>query len=102
MIVGSESWRVGIAFGLTNYAAARRPRSAHAPALARSGAGRDRQRGFAGHDEQLRLRQQARATAVGRAGTPRTMGALVAYLVSDEAGWMTGQTLPLNGGAITA
>jgi NAD(P)-dependent dehydrogenase (short-subunit alcohol dehydrogenase family) len=39
---------------------------------------------------------------VGRTGTPDDVGAAVAYLASAEAAWMTGQVLPLNGGAITA
>jgi len=38
---------------------------------------------------------------VGRVGTPEDIGALVIYLASDEAAWITGQTLHINGGAIT-
>lgn len=36
---------------------------------------------------------------VGRLGAPADVGAAVAYLVSDEAAWVTGQTLHVNGGA---
>ena len=32
-------------------------------------------------------------------GSPRDVGAAVAFLASDEAGWITGQVLPVNGGA---
>ena len=34
----------------------------------------------------------------GRLGAPDDIGAAVVYLVSDEAGYMTGQTLHVNGG----
>jgi len=43
----------------------------------------------------------ARSVPVGRLGSPDEIGALCVYLASDEAGWMTGQTLELNGGSRT-
>jgi enoyl-[acyl-carrier protein] reductase III len=37
-------------------------------------------------------------TPVGRTGTPEDVAALVAYLVSDAAGFVTGQTIVIDGG----
>ena len=45
--------------------------------------------------------QLARAMPVGRLGEPEDIGALCVYLASDEASWMTGQTIQLNGGNVT-
>ena len=44
----------------------------------------------------------ARTIPVGRLGTPEDVGAAVVYLASDEAAWLTGQTLGLNGGSTTS
>ncbi len=44
----------------------------------------------------------AKTIPAGRLGTPQDLGALCAYLASDEASWMTAQTIPLAGGAITS
>lgn len=44
----------------------------------------------------------ANGVPVGRLGTPEDVGAAVAYMASDEAAWLTGQTLGLNGGSATS
>jgi len=36
---------------------------------------------------------------VGRTGVPEDVGSCCVYLASDEASWMTGQTLHLDGGS---
>ncbi|MBV9249260.1 MAG: 3-oxoacyl-[acyl-carrier-protein] reductase [Acetobacteraceae bacterium] len=48
-------------------------------------------------NEQQRTRLNA-AIPLGKLGQPRDVAAAVAYLASDEAGWITGATLHVNGG----
>jgi len=43
----------------------------------------------------------AKVVPVGRLGEPEDVGALCAYLASKEAGWLTAQTLQINGGSTT-
>jgi 3-oxoacyl-[acyl-carrier protein] reductase len=43
----------------------------------------------------------ARSIPVGRTGTPEDIAAAAVWLASHEAGWVTGQTIELNGGALT-
>jgi 3-oxoacyl-[acyl-carrier protein] reductase len=40
----------------------------------------------------------AKAIPLGRFGTPDDIAAAVVYLASEEAGYVTGQTLHVNGG----
>jgi len=44
---------------------------------------------------------QARHIPVGRLGSPEDAGATCVFLASEEAAWITGQTLQVNGGATT-
>jgi NAD(P)-dependent dehydrogenase (short-subunit alcohol dehydrogenase family) len=39
---------------------------------------------------------------VGRLGTGLDIGYLCAYVASEEASWMTGQTININGGSVTS
>jgi NAD(P)-dependent dehydrogenase (short-subunit alcohol dehydrogenase family) len=44
--------------------------------------------------------QVAATTPLGRIGEPADVGAAVAFLCSDAAGWITGETLVIDGGQI--
>ena len=104
VIISSESWRIGLKFGLSNYAAAKSAALGFMRHLAHE-VGRTgvtvnalslgTMNNF-GYDEIAK-----NTTAVGRAGTPEDVGAAVAWLVSAEAAWYTGQTMALNGGSST-
>ena len=48
-----------------------------------------------------RLEQLARRVPVGRLGSPADVGAAAVYLASEEASWLTGQTIQLSGGVVT-
>jgi 3-oxoacyl-[acyl-carrier protein] reductase len=42
----------------------------------------------------------ARSVPVGRLGRPDDVGAAVVYLASEEAAWLTAQTINLDGGSL--
>ncbi len=42
----------------------------------------------------------AAQTPLGRVGEPEEVSRLVAFLASDDSGFITGQTIPINGGAV--
>lgn len=43
----------------------------------------------------------SRSIPVGRTGTPEDVAAACVWLASDEAAWVTAQTIEINGGALT-
>jgi NAD(P)-dependent dehydrogenase (short-subunit alcohol dehydrogenase family) len=44
----------------------------------------------------------AKQVPVGRLGTGRDIGYTCVFLASDEAEWITGQTIAVNGGSVTS
>ena len=105
LIISSEAHRLGVAHGLSHYSAAKAAAVGYMRALAaelgRTGVTANAlslgaMNNFEGSD------RAAAFTLIGRAGTPEDVGAASLYLCSDEASWMTGQTIALNGGASTA
>jgi NAD(P)-dependent dehydrogenase (short-subunit alcohol dehydrogenase family) len=39
---------------------------------------------------------------IGRVGTPQEVGAFIAYLCTEASSWITGQSINIDGGMITA
>jgi 3-oxoacyl-[acyl-carrier protein] reductase len=56
--------------------------------------------GAASYEEQLA--QRTNDIPLGRIGKPEELAALVAFLASPLAGYITGVTIPVDGGAIKA
>ena len=53
-----------------------------------------------GVDADVRIKQQAAAAPMGRLGDPAEFGAACAFICSKQAGYITGQTLGIDGGAL--
>ena len=58
-------------------------------------------RNYPGHEREM-FEQLSRAQPIGRMGTPDEVAALVLYLCSDEAAFITGCTYPIDGGVLSA
>jgi 3-oxoacyl-[acyl-carrier protein] reductase len=54
----------------------------------------------AGVDPEERIKQQSAAAPMGRLGDPAEFGAACAFLCSKQAGYITGQTLGVDGGTL--
>jgi NAD(P)-dependent dehydrogenase (short-subunit alcohol dehydrogenase family) len=102
--ISSGAGQVGMDIGVSPYAAAK----AGAAGFMRHLAVENAKHGITVNTSSLGLVLEdasnvgglARTIPVGRVGTPGEVGALAVYLASDEAAWMTGQTIGLNGGAL--
>lgn len=55
---------------------------------------------WAGHLTAAIQRNRLAQTLVGREGSPAEVASLIAWLLGPDGGWMTGQVLSLNGGAV--
>ena len=53
---------------------------------------------FLGNSEQEKIERMRNLAALGRLGKVEDMGPVIVFLASDDAGWITGQVLPVNGG----
>jgi NAD(P)-dependent dehydrogenase (short-subunit alcohol dehydrogenase family) len=56
-------------------------------------------RGGMNADNYAAFLQRSKEThPLGRPGQPEEVAALIVFLASDRAGWMTGETIPIDGG----
>ena len=58
--------------------------------------------GMAAEEEGKLVERLTKAVPIGRLGEPEDVAAAVAFLASDRAGFITGQTLPVSGGLTMA
>ncbi len=58
--------------------------------------------GLMDHPDRSVTEHLARSIPVGRTGTPDDVGAACVWLASEEAAWVTGQTIGINGGSSTS
>ncbi len=104
--ISSEAGRVGIPIGVALYGAAKAAAIGFTRHLALEVAGHGVTAncitlGAMDNIPPEALSSLTRNIPRGRAGSPLDAGAAVAYLASEEASWVTGQTLPVNGGTAT-
>jgi NAD(P)-dependent dehydrogenase (short-subunit alcohol dehydrogenase family) len=97
----------GVALGLTPYSAGKGGGISFMRSLALEVAGSGVTAntialGFMGVPDAELSAQLGREIPVGRQGTPEDVGAACVWLVSDEGGWVTGQTIEMNGGVATS
>lgn len=105
VVISSGAAQVGLPIGVSLYGAAK----AGALGFVRHVAQEVARRGVTVNAVALGLMENVagadtetlrRTIPVGRPGTGRDAGAAVAYLASEEAAWVTGQTLSVNGGSL--
>jgi 3-oxoacyl-[acyl-carrier protein] reductase len=105
--ISSGAGTVGISLGITAYGAGKGGGLAFMRHLAMELAGRGITANsiaigmINNHTDPSVTAHMAKTVPVGRLGEPRDIAALCVYLASDEASWITGQTLQLNGGSVT-
>ena len=54
------------------------------------------------NDVEAGLKERAKALPMGRHGLPREIAATVAHLASEDSGFITGQTIVIDGGGLPA
>ena len=104
--ISSDAGRAGVAFGISMYGASKSGIEGFVRHLSQEVAGDGVTvnalslgvMANAVQSEEEVLRRLGRTVPVRRLGTPEDVGAAVVYLASDEASFLTGQTIHLNGG----
>jgi 3-oxoacyl-[acyl-carrier protein] reductase len=104
--ISSGAGTAGVALGVSPYSAGKGGGLAFTRTLALEVAGQGVTAntlalGLMTHPDPTITAGLARAIPVGRMGEPADIAAACVWLVSDEAGWVTGQTIQVNGGSIT-